>query len=259
MSYQRDYERRLDVAVVGVGSHSYRNVLPTLHYLPVRLRAVCDPNLALAQKTAAEYGCKAYASTKELYAAEKLEAVFIAVGPQWHPPLAMEAFGAGVNVWLEKPVALRAADVQEMIKARGSRCGVVGFKKVFMPSTQKALEVIGSAQYGGLKTMLAVYPMDMPADGRGVLEGRKFTNWLGNGVHPLSLMLAAGGKVAAVTAIGGKLGGGVVALEFASGVAGTFHMASGPQPIERYEFFADKWHLEIDNSLRVRLERGDSV
>ena len=37
MSYQREFEQRLNVAVVGVGSHGYRNILPALHYLPVRL------------------------------------------------------------------------------------------------------------------------------------------------------------------------------------------------------------------------------
>ncbi len=44
MSYQRQFARTLRVGVVGVGSHAYRNVLPTLHYLPVRLAALCDLN-----------------------------------------------------------------------------------------------------------------------------------------------------------------------------------------------------------------------
>ena len=47
MSYQREFERRLNVGVVGVGSHAYRNILPTLHFLPVRLVALCDLNLDL--------------------------------------------------------------------------------------------------------------------------------------------------------------------------------------------------------------------
>jgi predicted dehydrogenase len=44
VSYQRDYDKRLDVAVIGVGGHSYRNILPALNFLPVRLKAVCDVN-----------------------------------------------------------------------------------------------------------------------------------------------------------------------------------------------------------------------
>jgi hypothetical protein len=30
MSYQREFERRLNVGVVGIGSHAYRNVLPAI-------------------------------------------------------------------------------------------------------------------------------------------------------------------------------------------------------------------------------------
>ena len=31
MSYQREFERVLRVGVVGLGSHSYRNIMPALH------------------------------------------------------------------------------------------------------------------------------------------------------------------------------------------------------------------------------------
>jgi predicted dehydrogenase len=148
-----------------------------------------------------------------------------------------------------------------MIGHRGDRVSVVGFKKVFMPSARKALEVIGSERYGNLKTMLAVYPMDVPPDGKTVLETRKFVNWLGNGVHPLSLLLAAGeaaggGSVATVTTHRGSNGGGAVILQFRSGIIATFHMASGPQPSESYGFYGDRWHLSIENCLAVTLQRG---
>ena len=49
MSYQRDFEKRLNIAVVGVGSHGYRNVLPTLTFLPIHLKAFCDVNLDSCQ------------------------------------------------------------------------------------------------------------------------------------------------------------------------------------------------------------------
>ena len=59
MSYQRDFEQRLKVGIVGVGSHAYRNLLPAMNFLPVSLQAVCDRNGRLAQVTAAQYGAKA--------------------------------------------------------------------------------------------------------------------------------------------------------------------------------------------------------
>lgn len=260
MTYQRDFKERLKVGVVGIGSHSYRNVLPAMTHLPVELVALCDVNAELLARTAPQFGVtRTYTSAAAMYAAEKLDAVFICVSPRLHPQLAIEAFDAGVHVWLEKPPAMRASEIEAMIARRGDRAAVVGFKKVFMPATRKAREIIGSPEFGTLRSMLAVYPMNMPENGPAVLAANEYTDWLGNGVHPLSMMLGIGGPVSAVTANRGPHGGGAVILEFASGCIGTFHMASGNgrgQPIERYQFFGNSSHVEIDNNARVVWQRG---
>jgi predicted dehydrogenase len=256
MTYQRDFANKLRIGVVGLGSHCYRNILPVLHYLPVELRAVCDLNVELAQTTAREYGCRAYGNPPDMYERETLDAVLLVVSPYEHPRLAIEAFQAGLHVWMEKPVSMRASEVEEMIAERGDRVAAVGFKKAFMPAAQKAKEVVRSAEFGALHSLLAVYPMSLPGNGRAILEARKFHNWLGNGCHPLSLLMAVGGSVAAVTAHRTPNGKGVVLLEFTDGAIGNFHLASGPQPIESYSFYGERAHLTIDNSFRVTLQRG---
>ena len=77
MSYQREFEKRLDVAVVGVGSHGYRNVLPTLTFLPVRLKALCDLNIELARITAKQYGVDAfYPNMAEMFENEEAGCYF---------------------------------------------------------------------------------------------------------------------------------------------------------------------------------------
>src|SRR5690606_12575715 len=136
-----------------------------------------------------------YASAEEMYASEQLDAVFLCVSPAHHPALAKQAFEAGVHVWMEKPAAMRAYEVEELLEKRGDLVAVVGFKKAFMPSTAKAIEIVNSAEYGNLKSMLAVYPMTIPENGREVLEGRHYVNLLANGVHPLSMLMAVGGEV----------------------------------------------------------------
>jgi predicted dehydrogenase len=260
MSYQREFENRLRVGVVGIGSHAYRNVLPTTNFLPVRLQAFCDIDLDRARVTADQYGVeRCYEKSAEMYRNEELDAVFLCAPPRLHPELTCEALDAGLHVWLEKPPGFYARDVEEMIRHRKDRVVVVGFKKAFMPSTQKVIEVFASGDYGDLKTMLAVYPMTVPPDGAKILRDGTHTNWLQNGVHPLSLMLAVGGDVVAVTVHRGQRGGGVCVLEFASGALGNFHLAEGGrhgQPIERYIFFGDSCHIMIENCLRVTLQRG---
>lgn len=260
MSYQREFEKKLNVGIVGVGSHAYRNLLPTLNFLPVSLQAVCDSNRRLAETTAAQYGAKGcYENAGEMYRSERLDAVFLCVSPLLHPELACEAFDAGLHVWMEKPPARRAAEVEEMIRRRKDKVAVVGFKKAFMPAAQKAIEVFSTEAYGPLRSILAEYPMTIPEDGEAVLREGRYENWLRNGCHPLSLCMAVGGAVSAVTVHRAAHGGGVCVLEFANGVIGNFHLAAGlnnARPLERYSFFGDACHVVIDNGLRVTLHRG---
>ena len=257
MSYQREFEKRLNVGVVGLGLHSYRTILPTMHYLPVRLRAFCDLDLDLAERTAQEYGVTAcYSQAGEMYRSEALDAVFLCVSPEMHPELACEALDAGVHVWMEKPPAVLASEVETMIEHRRNRVVVVGFKKVFMPATRKVIEVLAMGEHGPLRGLSVEYPMTIPDNGEAVLRAREAPNWLKNGCHPLSLMVGVGGRVAAVTMHRSIHGGGVCVLEFANGRFGTFNLLSaGRRSSERYAFWG-KSHITIDSGLRVTVHRG---
>jgi predicted dehydrogenase len=262
MSYQRDYELRLRVGVVGAGSHSYRNILPALHYLPIRLEALCDLDAALLERTAAEYGVDAvYTDAERMYAEAELDAVFLCAGPQYHPMLAIPALRAGLHVWMEKPPAMRVAGVEEMIAARGDRVCAVGFKKAYMPATRKAHELIASPEFGPLRSILAVYPMTIPHNGREILDSGQYCNWLANGCHPLSLMIALGGRVEEVTTLRGpgEHAVGVVSLQFANGAVGVFHLAGG-MPAgyagERYHLYGEGRAITIENSTKIAYHRG---
>ncbi|MDR2932134.1 MAG: Gfo/Idh/MocA family oxidoreductase [Oscillospiraceae bacterium] len=257
MPYQRNFDKRIRAAVIGAGSHCIRNILPTMNYLPVELVAVCDIDEEMARRTAKQYGAKAYTNTAALYAGEpELEAVFIAVGPRQHPAMVIDALCAGKHVWVEKPVAVRAAQVSEMIAARGDNIAVVGFKKAFMPATLKAKEVIDSEKYGHPNSILAVYHMCMPTNGREILEKGETPNWLLNGVHPLAFMMAVGGPVDTVTTHINAAGYGAVMLGYKNGCTGTLHLASGPMPnIEYYAVYSDQWELSVRDT-RVELRRG---
>ncbi len=262
MTYQREFERTLRVGVVGLGSHAYRNVLPALHFLPVRLAALCDLDPALLERTGAEYGADAlYTDAGQMYAEAGLDAVFLCAGPQVHPALAIPALMAGLHVWMEKPPAMRAAEVGALIAARGDRVCAVGFKKAYMPATRKAHELITSPEFGDLKSILAIYPMTMPRNGAEILESGQYCNWLANGCHPLSLMISLGGDVAEVTTLlgPGEQAVGAVYLRFSSGAAGIFHLAGGSPPGyagERYHLYGDGRAITIENSTKIAYHRG---
>ena len=258
MSYQRDFDRTVRLGVVGLGSHCYRNLLPTLAFLPVNIEAFCDQNEALLKQTAAQYGVEhCYTRTVEMYAHADLEAVLICVSPFAHPKLTCEALDAGLHVWMEKPPASRAQEVDDMIGKRGDRVVVVGFKKVFMPSMRKARELLSLPTAGQLKSMLAEYRMAIPTNGREILEKGEITGWLANGCHPLSVMRYIGGPVARVTTHRSNRGGGACILEFACGAIGTLQLADGMRGHrERYSFYAEHAHVVVENASRVALHRG---
>jgi predicted dehydrogenase len=258
MSYQRDFERTIRLGVVGLGSHSYRNILPTLTFLPVSVEALCDCDESKLERTAAQYGVKGrYTHTAEMYAEAQLDAVLICVSPAAHPGLTCEALDAGLHVWLEKPPAMRTAGVEEMIRKRQDRVVVVGLKKAFMPCIRKAKELLSAPGAGELKSMLGEYCMAIPGNGREILEQGTMTNWLGNGCHPLAAMCSIGGPVARVTTHRSGRGGGACILEFAGGALGTLHLAEGMRgPCERYTFYAENAHVVVENCSRVALHRG---
>lgn len=170
MEYQRSAERRVRIGVVGVGSHCYRNILPTLTYLPVELVAIADVDREIAEATARQYGATAYASATAMYEREDLEAVLLCVSPSLHPQLTIEAFDAGLHVWLEKPAGVVAADVKRMMAAQRDRVCVVGFKKAFMPATRKAIELLNEEGSTPLRTLTGTYPIDVPLEGKEIIE-----------------------------------------------------------------------------------------
>ena len=279
MSYQREFEERLNVAVVGVGSHGYRNVLPTLTFLPIRLKAFCDLDIDRARITAEQYGVKAcYPSMAEMFRNEELDAIFLCAPPRLHPELTCEALDAGMHVWLEKPPGMFADEVREMIRHRKDRVVVVGFKKAFMPATQKIIEIFTTEEYGPLRSILAVYPMTIPNEGKRVLREKEHTNWLQNGCHPLSLLVAVGGKVSICDRPSRTTRRWRVYIESGalhlktrgfSYKVSTKNMKAGHsetstllmarrhgQPSELYQFFGDGCHAEIRNNNRVLLQRG---
>lgn len=258
MSYQREFKRKISIGVLGLGSHCYRNILPALTFLPVSIEAFCDRNEELLHQTAAQYGVKqCYSDAAAMYADAELDAVIICVSPFAHAKLTCEALATGLHVWLEKPPAARALEIDKMISRRGNRVVVVGFKKAFMPAVRKAKELLTAPEAGQLKSILSEYRIAIPENGKAILESGQMSDWLGNGCHPISVMHAIGGPVAQVTTIRSKHQGGVCVLEFTSGAVGTLHLAAGMRgPCERYSFFADKAHVVIENSSRVALHRG---
>jgi predicted dehydrogenase len=80
--------------------------------------AVADPAPGAAERAAKQWGIAgAYDSVDAMLANADIDAVSIIVPNKFHKPLAIQCLQAGKHVFSEKPPALNAAEVQEMIEA----------------------------------------------------------------------------------------------------------------------------------------------
>jgi predicted dehydrogenase len=258
VDYQRDVTERVRVGLVGAGMHAYRNILPTLTFLPVELVAIADVDLDLAERTARQYGARAYGSTTDMYASESLDAVLLCVSAFAHPNLAIEAFNAGLHVWMEKPASVGVEGINRMLAAQGDRVAVVGYKKAFMPATTKVIELTEGRVPN---TILATYPMAVPQTESYDHDALDPTAslWLENGCHPLSFLVRVAGPVASVSVHRASESSGAMLLRHRSGTLSNLHLALGApysQPFERYSVYGQDVTVEVENSRRVRYQRG---
>jgi predicted dehydrogenase len=145
--------KKVRLGIVGMGNigtaHS-RNILAGK--VPnVELTAVCDSDPAALAKAAAAYpAAKPFDRCKDLIASGTCEAVLIGTPHFDHPVIAMAAMEAGLDVLVEKPVAVdtKAAREAETVAKRTGRVYAVMFNERTNPLYIKAKELIDSGEIG---------------------------------------------------------------------------------------------------------------
>ena len=79
---------------------------------------MADVNEAAAKKAAAEWDIpQAFGSVEAMLQDGGVDAVSVIVPNKFHGPVAIQCLNAGKHVFCEKPPALCAAEVEEMIAA----------------------------------------------------------------------------------------------------------------------------------------------
>ncbi len=144
---------KLTVGIVGCGAVAGMRHIPAFMRLKgkVGVQAVCDKNESLAKDTANRYHIpKAYSDLSHMLAEENLDMVDICTPPQIHSPLAIAAMESGCHVILEKPMALRSSDCDEMINA-SQKHGVhlcIVHNQLFYPPVIKARKLVAEGAIG---------------------------------------------------------------------------------------------------------------
>ena len=138
------------VAVLGCGYWG-GNHIRTLSGLGV-LHAVSDANRARAEGLAREFNCLCV-DPADLYDHPEIDAIVMALPPQYHAEAAIRAVRAGKDVLVEKPIALNVADAKAAVKAArdGGRAFMVGHVLRFHPAFEKLQELIANGELGSVR------------------------------------------------------------------------------------------------------------
>jgi predicted dehydrogenase len=147
----RAYSGRIRTALIGAGSFAQGMHLPNLMQAgsAYALHTIASRNGATARALAERYGA-AFASTDtdEALANPDIDLVFISTRHHLHAALALKALAAGKHVFVEKPLALNAGEldaIEEFFRIHPEApLLMTGFNRRFSPALVRAREVLAA-------------------------------------------------------------------------------------------------------------------
>ena len=116
------------------------------------IAAFADPRIDAAHDAATPYGARSYASLSQMLMSEDLDVVCIATPHDLHVSQATEALAAGLDVFMDKPLALTPEDGRNLVtlaERLWRRLGV-NHNLLFHPSVVEARAVLRSGEIGDI-------------------------------------------------------------------------------------------------------------
>jgi predicted dehydrogenase len=149
----------IKIAVVGAGGWGINHVRTFARARDAQLVAVADPSEA-AVKRASGFapGARMSRGLDEVLAAPDVDAVVLATPASAHAAHARQALEAGKHVFVEKPLALSAADAEQVVRAaeKAARILMVGHIMLYHPVVDRMKAMIKSGELGWLLYLYAV-------------------------------------------------------------------------------------------------------
>jgi predicted dehydrogenase/threonine dehydrogenase-like Zn-dependent dehydrogenase len=190
------------VGVIGAGSFATNVMLPILAATDgVRLAGIASATGVRAQALGKKYGFGYCASdARQILDDPDVDCVFVLTRHDTHAALAEAALDAGKHVFVEKPLAMNAEEIDRVVAAqrRSGQNVLVGFNRPFAPLAIRMKEFFGART----QPMSVVYRANVgyrppghwlhdPAQGGGVIVGEAchfidFCRWL-VGAAPLEV------------------------------------------------------------------------
>jgi len=180
------------VGVIGQGRSGYS--IHCAHFRQdqrYKITAIADPLQERLDHARSEFGCDVYADWRDLVARDDLDLVVNATPSHLHVPVTKAIIAAGKNVVCEKPLARRAAEVDELILA-AREAGVIFTiyqQSRFAPYFTKVREVIDSGVLGRIILIKIAFNGFARRWDWQTLQENNGGNLLNTGPHPMDQAL----------------------------------------------------------------------
>ncbi len=261
------------LGIIGAGGFGQQKILPALVRTNARLKLVATTTglrgVAAARKFKIE---QSTTDVNQIIEDREVHAVVIATRHNTHAPLVIRSLAAGKSVFVEKPLCLTVAELDQIVKAHdaASELGprrpilMVGFNRRFAP----LVEDMRSQLAGRTRPLAMIYTCNAgaipashwvqdPAIGGGRI--------LGEACHFVDLLYYLTGESPIVQVAGLRHGPDeptnlddtvAITLRFADGSLGQInYFANGARdfPKERLEVFSEGRTLRLDNFRRLEV------
>jgi predicted dehydrogenase len=148
---------KIGAALVGCGYWGAKLCRILATHAGIQLRWVCDrSDSARAQASSLAPGTRATASVNSIMSDPATEVVVVATPAASHHRLAMAALRAGKHVFVEKPLAMSAADARQLCEEAESRRLVlmVGHTFLYNTAVRQVKAIIDAGELGDLHYVL---------------------------------------------------------------------------------------------------------
>jgi len=189
------------LGMIGVGRQCYLKNIPLFkRQKDCRIVAACDVDSWRLAEGAKKIGgdCKLYDDYNELLARKDIDAVVISTPDHWHSAMALDAFAAGKDVALEKPIIRSIPQGQAIVNSCKKHARVFRVDSEFRVGApaRRAYSVVQSGVLGKIHTVTACVPQSdigcAPQAKMDVPPELDFTRWLGTaktGAPPIDYTL----------------------------------------------------------------------
>jgi predicted dehydrogenase len=248
-------EKKIRVAVVGVGDFGHNHVRVWRELKGAELIGIVDTNTDRARQVAVEFGTQAIPDVAAL--PDRVDAVSLAVPTVEHARIGCRLLEQGIDVLLEKPMAASLAEADELVAAarRSGRILQVGHVERFNPAVAAVERIVTRPLFFEVNRLGIFSPRSLDVD---VVYDVM--------IHDLDILLAlVNAPVADLRAVGipvltDKVDIAHARIEFSTGeVANVTASRVSTERVRKMRFFQEREYISLDYArqdvLRVRVQQ----